>query len=84
MTDDGRTAGPARCTRCGGELRFRRRPVRAEFGGQWERVEVETSECVGCGDLSYHRATASPRGEGSAAGGRQDHRDQRRSEDRRS
>ena len=86
MTEHGRSAaGPARCARCGGEMRFTRRPLRAEFGGQWVRVEVETSECTGCGDLQYHRAAerAATRSEPPAGGGA-GRQEQRRSEERRS
>ena len=87
MTEHGRSAaGPARCARCGGEMRFTRRPLRAEFGGQWVRVEVETSECTGCGDLQYHRAAerAATRSEPPAGGGGTGRQEQRRSEERRS
>ena len=59
MFEHGRSAaGSARCARCGGEMRFTRRPLRAEFGGQWVRVEVESSQCAGCGDLQYHGASS--------------------------
>jgi hypothetical protein len=49
-------------------------------------VEVETSECTGCGDLQYHRAAerADPRSEPSAGGGGASRQEQRRSEERRS
>ena len=89
MSENGRMgAGSTRCARCGGEMRFRRQPVRGEFRGQWVRVEVESSQCTGCGDLQFHGVAAapSPRSEArtearSERGGRQDYR---RSENRRS
>ena len=50
----GGDAPPSSCTACGGaELRLRRRPIRARFGGQEVRLEVASYECQGCGELHY-------------------------------
>lgn len=53
----GGDTAPSRCTTCGGaELRLHRKTVRAHFGGRDVRIDVDSYECRGCGELHFRGA----------------------------